>query len=196
MAFKFGLEVPKSWKDILRIDDEAGNMNCKNFVAKEIAALIHHKCFDFKCPDFKPSREYQCVRLQLVYYVKSDLTIKARLVFYGSRVDPRGLSTRATVVKGLSVRLLYIIADSQNLQVLTGDICNAFIQAHTKLMIYTICGPEFGDREHSIVVIVRALYGLTTSAERFITMLADFLRTLGFVPSRYDRDDWMRLRDT
>ena len=27
-------------------------------------------------------------------------------------------------------------------------------------------------------------------------MFADFLRTLGFVPTRYDRDVWMRLRDT
>ena len=60
-AFKFGLEVPKYWKDILRIDDEAGNMHWENAVANEITALIHHKCFDFKFPDFKPSREYQYV---------------------------------------------------------------------------------------------------------------------------------------
>ena len=66
---------------------------------------------------------------------------------------------------------------------------------HTKEKIFTRCGPEFDDRENSIVVIVRALYGLNTSNERFRTMLVVFLRTLGFVPSRYDRDVWMRLRD-
>ena len=193
--FKFGLEVPKSWRDIMRIDDESGNRHWQDAVAKEIAALIHHKCFDFKSPDFKPSREYHYVRLHLLYNDKPDLTPKARLVCDGSQVDPRDLSTRATLVKGISVRLLYIIADSQNLKALTGDIGNAFIQAHTKEKIYTRCGPEFGDREHSIAVIVRALYDLTTSAERFRTMLANFLRTLGFVPSRYDRDVWMRLRN-
>ena len=75
----------------------------------------------------------------------------------GSQVDPRGLSTRATVVKGISVRLLYIIADSQNFKDLTGKIGNAFIQAHVKENIYTRCGPKFGDREYSIAVIVRAL---------------------------------------
>ena len=64
--------------------------------------------------------------------MKADLTYKARLVCDGSRVDPKGLSTRATVVKGVSVRLLDLIADSQNLSVLTGDIGNAFIQATTK----------------------------------------------------------------
>ena len=118
-----------------------------------------------------------------------------RLVCDGSQVYPCGLSTKATVVKGISVRLLDIIADFQNLQVLTGDIGNTFIQAHKKEKIYTRCGTEFGDREHSIAVIVRALYGITTSTERFRTMLADFLRILGFVPSYYDRDVWIMLRD-
>ena len=46
-----------------------------------------------------------------------------------------------------------------------------------------------------MTVITRALYGLTTSAERFRTLLADFLRSTGFTPSRYDKDMWMRLRD-
>ena len=145
--------------------------------------MIHHRCFDFHSPDFKPPTGFQYVRLNLVYDVKADSTYKARLVCDGSRVDPKGLSTRATVVKGVSVRLLDLIADSQNLSVLTRDIGNAFIQAHTKEKIFTRCGSEFGSMEGSIAIIVRALYGLTTSAERFRTMLADFLRTLGFTPS-------------
>ena len=116
--------------------------------------MIFHQCFDFKSPNFKPSSDYQFCRLHLVYDIKPDLTYKARLVCDGSRVDPRGLSTRATVVKGISVRLLDLIADSQNLQVLCGDIGNAFIQANTKEKIYTRCGPEFGEHQHSIAVIV------------------------------------------
>ena len=114
------------------IDDEARNKHWKNYVSKEITALIHHKYFDFKSPDFKPSRKYQYVRLHLVYDVKPGLTTKARLVFYGSPVDPRGLSTRATVVKVISVILLDIIADFQHIKVLKRDIGNAFIQDHTK----------------------------------------------------------------
>ena len=112
----------------------------------------------------------------------------------GNLVDPRGLSTRATVVKGISVRLLSVIAHRDGLIELCGDIGNAFIQATTKEKVYTRCGPAFGDKEGCIALIVRALYGLTTSAQRFRTLLADFLRSLGFVPTRYDRDVWMRLR--
>ena len=105
----------------MRIDDESGNMHWQDAVDKKIAALINHKCFGFKSPDLKPSREYQYVRLYLVYDVKPDLAPKACLACDGSQVDTRGLSTRETVVKGISVRLLDIIADSQNLKVLTGD---------------------------------------------------------------------------
>lgn len=127
--------------------------------------------------------------------MKPDLRYKARLVCDSSRVDPRGLSTRATVVKGISVRLLDVIADSQDLKVLTGDIGNAFIQATTNEKIFTKCGSEFGDRAGSIAIIVRALYGITTSAERFRTKFGDFIRSMGFEFSRFDRDVWMRLRD-
>ena len=77
----------------------------------------------------------------MVYDIKPDLTHKARLVYDGSRVDPRGLSTRATVDKGVYVCLLYIITDSQDPNIMTRDIGNVFIQAHTKENIYTKCGP-------------------------------------------------------
>ena len=93
------------------------------------------------------------------------------------------------------MRLLDIIANSQNLKFLAGNIGNTFIQAHTKDKINTRCGPDIDDREYSIAIIVSAIYGLTKSAERFRTILADFLRNLGFVSSRYDRDVWMRFRD-
>ena len=61
-----------------------------------------------------------------VYAVKNDFTYKARLVCDGSRVDPRGLDTRATVIKSISVRLLDFIAHAWNKHIITGDIGNAF----------------------------------------------------------------------
>ena len=94
-----------------------------------------------------------------------------------------------------SVRLLDLIANAQGLKVLCDDIGNAFIQATTNEKIFTRVGNEFGKRSGCIAVIVKTLYGLTTSAEIFRTLLADFIRSLGFTPSRYDRDVWMRLRD-
>jgi hypothetical protein len=140
-----------------------------------------------------PSADYQYAPLRLVYDIKSDLHYKARLVVQGHCVDPKGLSTRATVVKGISVRLLDVIAHHQGLHVVTGDVGNAFIQAFTKEKCYTHLGAEFGDCEGTIAIIVRALYGLTTSAEQYIYLFADFLHGLGFIPTHYDHEIWMRL---
>ena len=195
--FKYGIEIPRNWRDIERIDRTNGNTNWADAVKKEVAALIHHGCFHFIQRDaFKPKKgEYQYCHLHFVYEVKSDLRQKARLVANGSTIDAKGLSTRATVVKGISVRLLDLIADAQGLSVLCGDIGNAFIQADTKEKIYTSVGEEFGEYKGMIAIIVKALYGLTTSAERFHTLFADFLRSVGFIPTRFDRDVWMRLRD-
>ncbi len=191
---KFGVVIPRSFEHAVQLDRQNGNRLWQDAVEKEVAALIFHKCFEFKDPTYKPSSEYQFARLNLVFEVKQDLRRKMRLVIMGNLVDPRGLSTRATVVKGISVRLLSVIAHRDGLIELCGDIGNAFIQATTKEKVYTRCGPAFGDKEGCIALIVRALYGLTTSAQRFRTLLADFLRSLGFVPTRYDRDVWMRLR--
>ena len=105
------------------------------------------------------------------------------------------MSTRATVVKTISVRILDVIASAQNLRVLCGDKGNAFVQAITKEKIYTGLGNEFTSRAGCIVLTVKALRGLTTSAERFKTLLADFIRSLRFTPTRYDRNVWLRLRD-
>ena len=97
-TFKYGLEVPKSWKDIIRKDTAAENTRWQQAVEKEVGALIQHQCFDFKSADYKPSADYQYCRLHLVYDIKPDLMFKARLVCDRSRIDPRGLSTRATVI--------------------------------------------------------------------------------------------------
>ena len=71
---------------------------------------------------------------------------------------------------------------------------NAFVNATTQEKVYAICGPEFGpDREGSVVVIHKALYGLATSCERWHAHLSDTLRALGFNPTRFDQDVWIRL---
>jgi hypothetical protein len=88
-----------------------------------------------------------------------------------------------------------LIAESQHLKVLCGDIGNAFIQAKTNERVYTRVGNEFGEHAGKIALIVRALYGLTMSAEHFHMLLADFLCTLGFTPSRFNRDVLMTLQD-
>ena len=131
-SFKFGIYIPRYWSDLLRINEAVGNTIWRYGDEKKIATLIHHKCFAFKYPNFKLSKEYQYCRLHMIYDMRPDITHKARLVCDGSKIDPRGQSTRSTVVKGFSVRLLDLIAYSQNLKFLQGNISDALLRAHTK----------------------------------------------------------------
>ena len=82
-------------------------------------------------PGLKPTEEYQYAPLNLIFEVKADFTRKERLVIMDNVVHPRGLSTRSTVVKNISDRLLSIIAHIDHLKELCGDIGNAFIQTDT-----------------------------------------------------------------
>ena len=113
-----------------------------------------------------------------------------------SCVDSSGISTRSTVVKGISSRLLDLIAHRDGLKTLCGNVSNAFITAPCGEKVYSEAGIEFGPRSQSLMIIKKALYGLASSSRAFRAYFADFLRATGFQPTRCDRDVWMRLRET
>ena len=192
---KYSVPVPRNVTHALELDREARNTFWADAIRKEVASLLALDCFEFHAPDHKPSSEYQWTKLSMIFEVKQDGRRKARLVAGGHMVDPMGISSRSTVVKGISVRLLDLIANRNNLPILCGDIGNAFITADCLEKIYSRAGPEFEDREGSVMVFKKALYGLRSSSRAFRAHFADFLRSLGFFATRYDRDVWMRPRE-
>jgi hypothetical protein len=192
---KYGVEIPRSVKHALEFDAQAGNTLWTDAIKKEVASLLALDCFTFHSPDYKPSSDYQWTKLSMIFEIKQDGRRKARLVAGGHMVDPMGVNSRSTVVKGISVRLLDLIAHRDNLPILCGDIGNAFITANCMEKIYTYAGPEFGEREGSLLVFKKALYGLRLLSRAFRTHFADFLRSLGFIATRYDRNVWMRARE-
>ena len=82
---------------------------------------------------------------------------------------------------------------SEGLKFVTGDIGNAFVQANTNERIYSIAGPEFGEKEGSLVIIKKALYGLATSARQWSLTLGEAIAEMGFQPTRADPDLWIKL---
>ncbi|MGH7954336.1 MAG: reverse transcriptase domain-containing protein, partial [Gloeomargaritales cyanobacterium] len=101
----------------------------------------------------------------------------------------------ASTVQALSLRLLLAVATANKLDIVTGDIGNAVVNAECKEKLYSRAGPEFGKREGCIIIISRALYGLVTSPRQWHECLADTLRSMGFLPSRVDPDLWYRKSD-
>ena len=192
---KYGIRIPNTVKEARQFDKENGNDLWEKAIEAEITSLKKMKCFDFKSPSYKPEDDYKWTTLHLNFEVKECGRRKARLVAGGHLVKLEGIHSRSTVVRGVSVRTMDIIAHSRKYETLHGDIGNAFVTAPCLEKVYSRCGPEFGELEDCIVIIVKALYGLKSSARAFRLFLADYLRNLGFFPSRCDRDVWMRMRE-
>ena len=72
------------------------------------------------------------------------------------------------------------IADANNLEVMVGDIGNAYLHADTKQKVYTRAGAEFEAvgmmAEGTLLEVMKALYGLPTSGNRWHAHLSQTLR--------------------
>ena len=191
-VFQYGTEVPRNVKHAIQLDQENNNTKWQDAMATEIAALDKLDCFQYNNASYRPPPEYQKTKLRMIFAVKHDFWRKARLVAGGHLIElADNIKIYSLTVKTLSVRLLDVIADANNLKQLCGDVGNAFVNAYTKEKIYCIAGPEFGDRQGSIIILKKALYGLRSSAERFHAYFANHLRSMGFVPCRHDDDVWI-----
>jgi hypothetical protein len=104
---------------------------------------------------------YIWIRCHMIFDVKMDFTRKARYVAGGHMTDPPVSITYSSVVSQDSVRIAFVLAALNDINVLATDIGNAYLNAHPRERVYTTAGPEFGpELQGKHVLIVRALYGL------------------------------------
>ena len=153
-------------------------------------------CFDFRARNYVPGREFQRTTLHMIFDVKQDLRRKARLVAGGHLLELIDTPTYSSTVKSISVQLLHVIAHKTNMSQLCGDIGNAYVNAYTTEKVYARAGPEFGDHEGCIVIIIKALYGLCSSSERWHSHFSNTLRSFKFKPTRFDKDVWIRQHES
>ena len=65
------------------------------------------------------------------------------------------------------MRLSFIVAALNDLNILVGDIQSAYLNAPTKERVCIICGVEFGSNMDRPALIVKDCYGLKSSGARF-----------------------------
>jgi hypothetical protein len=135
---------------------------------------------------------YKWIRCHMVFDVKMDITRKARLVAGGHMTDPPSTLTYSSVVSRDSVRIGFLLAALNNLDLLVADVGNAYLNAPTKEKVYCTAGPEFGSElQGKSVLIVRALYGLKSSGAAWRSHFAATLHQIGFHSCLADPDVWM-----
>ena len=136
---------------------------------------------------------FQQIPCHIVFDIKIDFTRKARFVAGGHVTNPPSTQTYASVVSRESVRIALLIASLNDMNVMSADVQGAYLNAPCHEKVYTVCGREFGTEfTGRIAVVVKALYGLKTSAYAWREHLSQTLRELGFKACLADNDVWMR----
>jgi hypothetical protein len=190
-SHKYGLELPKSVTHALEVDKRTGTDLWQKAIEKEIRNVF--PAFDFLDDDATIPPGFTFVDTYFVFDIKMDLTRKARLVARGSMTEPTKEETFASVVSRDTVRLFFLLAALNDVELLSCDIQNAYLSAPNKEKIWTTfqdqLGPEYSGRK---AIISKALYGLRSSGRSFRDFLALNLREMGFISSRADPDLWMR----
>ena len=191
---KFGIEVPRTIKRALEIDQETGT----DFWYKAIGKEMTNNASAFEILDFIEAGGvvppgYTKITCHMIFDIKMDFTRKARFVAGGHLTDPPKESVYSSVVSRESVRLFFLIAALNDLDILACDIQNAYLNAGTKEKNWFVAGLEFGPQNvGKPVLIVKALYGLRSSGAQWREHMANTLRTAGFKSCQADADVWLR----
>jgi hypothetical protein len=117
-----------------------------------------------------------------------DFMRKARFVAGGHMTDTPAYSS---VVSRESVRLGFLIAALNGLDIMSCDLENAYLNAKCKEKIWFEGGIKFGADQGKVLIIVCALYGLKSAGASWHAMLVQALCDLCFVSTTADPDIWI-----
>ena len=142
--YKFGIEVPKTVKRALELDEVNGNTYWQDAMAKEVGTMLDMNTFKDMGEHFD-WKGYQHIPIIWCFDVKFDFRRRARAVANGSVSDPLpDNEVYSGVVSIDSVRIALFVAMLNGLKVCAADISSAYLTAFTAELKYTILGPEFG----------------------------------------------------
>jgi hypothetical protein len=170
--------VPKTVKEALAINGEMRTDFWRKALGKVKVAwktadgVTPEQAQTGKEPSLIGFQEIQC---HVIFDVKMDFTRKARFVAGGHMTDTPGLITYSSVVSRDSVRLAFLIAGLNDLNVLAGDVTNAYLNAS--------CRGKISLRAASNLAKTEAKSGLKSSGAAWHADLAATLRDMNFTLS-------------
>ena len=189
--YKYGVQVPRDYKEAQMLDQRNGNNKWKEATDLEIAQLLDYNTFvDIGFKDTPAG--YQKIRCHFIYDIKHDGRHKACFVAGGHLTEVPVESVYSGVVSLRSLRLVIFLSELNGLSLYAADIGNAYLEAKTKEKVCFVANEAFGDLNGHTLIIYKALYGLRSSGQRYHDTFSDTLRDMGFVPTKADPDVWMR----
>lgn len=197
---KFGIRIPKTVTEAILLDKENGNENWEQAIRKEMGkARVAYTPIDGCTPEQARAnqvdalRGHQEIKCHIIFDVKMDFTRKARFVAGGHMTETPNSLTYSSVVSRESVKIAFLVAALNDLNVMSCDIGNAYLNAPCREKIWFVAGPECGDLHGKPCKLVRALYGLKSSGAAWRAMFSAFVvKSMGFTPTRADPDVYIR----
>ena len=188
---KFGIRVPKTVEEAMKLDLENHNTHWSDAIAQEMKNVrIAFEAWD---GDGIPPG-YKKIECHMIFDIKlgENYRRKVRLVAGGHQTDAPTTITYSSVVSRDSVRIAFLLAALNDLDIFACDIQNAYLTAPCREKVCTIAGAEFGDDQGKVMVIVRALYGLKSAGASFRAFLAEHFVEMGYRSTLADPDVWIR----
>jgi hypothetical protein len=187
---KYGILLPKSVAEALWFDRESETDLWQKAIEKEMKMI--DCAFEFPSGN-KALVGYKKIDCHMILDIKMTLERKARYVAAGGhQTEPTKDVTFASIVSRDSIRVAFLVAALNDLEILSANISGAHLNAPCAEKVYTIAGKEFGpDKEGRTVVIKRALYGLRSSGKAWRDHMASTLRDGGNTSCKADPDVWM-----
>jgi hypothetical protein len=141
---KFGIEVPKSWDDCVKLDKENDNTLWQDSVRKEMKNV--RIAFTILNGEESVLPIYQEIRCHMIFDVNmEDFRRNARFVAGGHTTDTPHAMPYASVVSRESVSIALTLAALNDVDVKMADIENAYLTALIMDKVWTVLIPEFGD---------------------------------------------------
>ena len=191
-SHKYGIRIPKTVQEALILDKENNDDLWQQAINLEMPKI--RKAMRVFDGDPKSLIGYQQITGHVIFDIKlgENFCRKARYVADGHKTDTPSHITYSSVVSRDSVRIMLLITALNELDILSGDIENAYLTAPCREKCWTIAGPEFGPLEGRILIIEKALYGLKSRGAAFRSFMAEKLDDMNFKSSHADPDVWMR----
>jgi hypothetical protein len=196
---KFGCKLPHSVEEALEIDRQTGTDHWQRALNKEMSKVkVAWNARDDITPNdiqsgkVKNMTRFQEIGCHIVFDIKMDFTRKARFCTGGHTTNTPSAMTYSSVVLRDSVRIRFMLAALNGLDVMACDLENAYLNAPCVEKIWFKGGLECGSNKGKGCVVVHALYGLKSAGASWHATLAQALRDIGFVSTIADPNIWIQ----
>ena len=191
-VYKYGQQVPRNYREAMRIDLKNGNTKWADSIEVEFNQLWEYESFKDLGLNAPIPEGYTKIRCHYVFDVKATGKCKSRFCAGGNGTEVPSSSVYSGVVSLQGIRMVTFIAELNDMELWATDIGNAYLESVTSEKVAFVAGPEFGKYAGHTLVILKAQYGLRTSGRQWHNRLFDVLISMGFIPSKAEDDIWMR----